>query len=41
VSTTGNPGGPLRPDDVVEPGQILFEDVAIEKQNGAQGLVLG
>ena len=37
----GQPGSALRPDDVVQPGQVLFEDVAIEKQNRAQGLVLG
>jgi hypothetical protein len=36
----GQPGGALRSDDVVEPGRILFEEVAIQKQNGAQGLVL-
>jgi len=28
----GQPGGPLRSHDVVEPGQVLFEDVAIEKE---------
>jgi hypothetical protein len=37
----GQPSRPLRPHDVVEPGQVLLEDIAIEKEDGAQGLVLG
>jgi hypothetical protein len=37
----GQPSGPLRSHDVVEPGQVLLEDIAIEKEDGAQGLVLG
>jgi hypothetical protein len=37
----GQAGRTLRSDDVVEPGELLFEDVAIEEENRAQGLVLG
>src|SRR5712692_9628459 len=33
--------GPLGPDDVVEPRQLDAEHVAIQKQQGAQRLVLG
>src|SRR5262245_25065299 len=41
VSTTGKCTGPLGPDDLVEPGQVDAEHLAVEKEQGAQGLVLG
>ena len=37
----GQMHGPLGPDDVVEPGQLEAEHLAVEKEQGAQGLVLG
>ena len=33
--------GPLGPDDVVEPWELDAEHLAIEEEQGAQGLVLG
>jgi hypothetical protein len=33
--------GPFGPDDVVEPRQLDAEHLAVEKEQGAQGLVLG
>ncbi len=37
----GQEPGPLGPNDIVEPRQIDAEHLAIEEQQGAQGLVLG
>jgi len=37
----GKAGGPLRPDDLVEPGEVDAEHVAVQEQQGRQGLVLG
>ena len=37
----GQANSPLGSHDIVEPGQVLLEHAAIEKQDGTQGLVLG
>lgn len=37
----GQMQGPLGPDDRVEPGQVDAEHLTVEKEQGAQGLVLG